>query len=501
MAKVNVAQYDNRDWYNDDFNMNSSRGISMNHLYSVIDSTQLKTIVVAVIDNGVDVYHEDLQGSIWTNEDEIADNQIDDDGNGYIDDIYGWNYLGNPSGQNVNQANLEITRLFRAYSEKFDSVKVDTLKGAEIDEFAKFKSIQNTFEQETAKIKEQFEQYSQLAALYKGAYDYMREKLDSSEVSVNNLISYQPESADEEQIIEFLLMAEKEGLKDYLEDGGSYFDSALNYHYNLDFNPRTVVNEELLDSTGMMYGNNQVWAASPDHGTHVAGIIAANRNNDIGVSGVAANAKIMCLRAVPDGDERDEDIARAITYAADNGADVINMSFGKKYSPQTAMVENAIDYALSKDIVIIHAAGNESTNIDEEYHYPRGLKGNNKSKKGFITVGAHTRSDSVHLLANFSNYGEKSVDVMAPGEDIYSTISGNKYKKNSGTSMAAPVVAGLAAVYRGLFPEKSAQQIKKLILKSRVREKNLITKTQDGELKLKDAVRHPGFLDTKEVFE
>ena len=495
------AQENMNDWYNDDFNLNISRGISSDYLYSVVDSTKLEPVIVAVIDNGVDVFHEDLQGSIWLNKNEIADNNIDDDKNGYVDDIYGWNYLGNPSGENIDKANLEITRLYRTYSERFENVNVDTLKGDDITLFADYKSIQKSFEEKASEIRRQFEEYSQLAAIYKGSVEYMKEKLGSRDLSVNELLTYKPESKEDEQIIQFLLMAKKEGLQDYLNEGESYFDSALNYHYNIDFNPREIVNEDLLENEGLMYGNNQVWASKPDHGTHVAGIIAANRSNDIGVSGIAANARIMVLRAVPDGDERDEDIAHAIRYATDNGADIINMSFGKGYSPKSEMVEAAIDYALSKDILLVHAAGNEGANIDEDLHYPRGLRKNKKSKKGFLTVGAHTRRDSVYLLASFSNYGKKSVDVLAPGEDINSTVSGNEYRENSGTSMAAPVVSGLVAVYRGLYPEKNANQIKKLLLKSRVEKKNLDTKLEDLDNPLKDLVRYPGFIDAREILE
>jgi subtilisin family serine protease len=495
------AQEKPKDWYNLDFNSNKARGISADFFYSRVDSNDLKEVVVAVIDNGVDIYHEDLSASIWLNEDEVPDNNIDDDNNGYIDDIHGWNFLGNPSRENIDKENLEITRLYRYYSSIFDSVDVDTLQGDNIEKFAKFKEIESEFQQETRKLKKQFDEYAQLTALYTGAISYMREKLNSDQLFINDLVNYNAESPDEEEVVGFLLMAESEGLSEYLREAEPYFDSALNYHYNLEFEPRSLVNEELLDSTGMMYGNNMVWAAQPDHGTHVAGIIAANRSNSIGVAGVASNARIMALRAVPDGDERDEDIARAIRYAADNGAQVINMSFGKKYSPRTEMVEEAIDYALSKDVLIVHAAGNESLDIDDEFHYPRGLKKNKKSKKGFLTVGAHTLLDTNFVLASFSNYGIKSVDVLAPGEDIYSTISGNKYKRNSGTSMAAPVVSGMAAVFRGLYPEKSAQQIKKLIRKSIVKHKELKTKIGDSNMPLKEVVRYPGFIDFRQVVD
>jgi len=500
-AAQGFAQEKPKDWYNLDFRVETNRGISIDQLYTVIDSTELKEVVVAVIDNGVDIDHEDLKEAIWLNQDEIPNNDLDDDNNGYVDDIHGWNYLGNPSGENIDHANLELTRMYRAYLEKFESVDVDTLQEEEIDEFASFKEIESAFQQETRKLKNEFDQYAQLSALYTGALSYMKEKLGTSELTFNQLIAYDTESSDEEQVVEFLLMAEKEGLPRYLNDGESYFDSALNYHYNLDFNPRSKVNVNILDSAGLMYGNNQVWAAEPDHGTHVTGIIAANRHNNIGISGIATNARIMALRAVPDGDERDEDIARAIRYAADNGAQIINMSFGKPYSPNSEMVDDAIDYALSKDVLLVHAAGNESLNIDETYQYPRGLKKNNRAKKGFITVGAQTLMDTTYVLASFSNYGMKSVDILAPGEDIYSTVSGNAYKRNSGTSMAAPVISGLAAIYRGLYPKKSAKQIKKIIKKSVVNYKNMTTEIGGERKKLNEVVRYPGFIDAMKIFE
>ncbi len=204
----------------------------------------------------------------------------------------------------------------------------------------------------------------------------------------------------------------------------------------------------------------------PMHGTHVTGIIAAQRNNGLGIDGVADKVRIMTLRVIPDGDEYDKDVALAIIYAVDQGAKVINMSFGKSFSPEKKWVDSAIKYAELKDVLLVHASGNEAENMDEKENYPSPLLTQWHSKaNNFITVGASSDgSIEKSIAADFSNYGQEMVDVFAPGVKIYSTLpGGNKYGNLSGTSMASPVVAGLAALLRSYYPELSAPEIKKII--------------------------------------
>ncbi|NJK84921.1 MAG: S8 family serine peptidase [Bacteroidales bacterium] len=240
----------------------------------------------------------------------------------------------------------------------------------------------------------------------------------------------------------------------------------FNYHYNIDFNPRNIVNDDPENANDSIYGNSDVVATDPSHGTFVSGIIAADRDNGIGMKGIADNVRIMAIRAVPDGDERDKDVANAIIYAVNNGASVINMSFGKDVSPQKHMVDKALKYAESKDVVLVHAAGNESQNTDKSPRYPMNFIGKDPINSKWLSIGASSIDANESLPGEFSNYGKKTVDIFAPGVNIYSLQPKNEYDIQDGTSYASPMVAGTAALLKSYYPSLSAQQIKEIILSS-----------------------------------
>jgi len=235
-----------------------------------------------------------------------------------------------------------------------------------------------------------------------------------------------------------------------------------------------IVKDNENDITDSVYGNNDIMASDPMHGTHVSGIIGAERNNAIGINGIADNVRIMMIRAVPNGDEHDKDIALAIRYAVNNGARVINMSFGKNLSPQKSWVDDAVRYAESKGVLLIHAAGNDAENVDSVDNFPNPNYKNSRSHaKNWITVGASSdpraEENFKSYTASFSNYGKKEVDVFAPGTRIYSTLpGGNKYGNLDGTSMAAPVVTGVAALIMEYFPSLSPEEVKYCIEKSAI---------------------------------
>lgn len=320
----------------------------------------------------------------------------------------------------------------------------------------------------------------------------MKAKLGTDSLTINALLAFESDDKSDEQVKNFLLIAEKQNLRDYILHQEEYFNSVINYHYNLDYHPRDSVNIEEANKLGTGYGNNMVWAGNPAHGTHVAGIIGAKRNNGEGINGVAKNAVIMPVRLVPDGDERDEDVALGIRYAVDNGAKVINMSFGKAYSPKKEVVYDAIRYAMSKDVVMVHAAGNDAENNAEVGNYPDGTLGGRKSVKGWITVAAGNKKADTNFVAEFSNYARKQVDVLAPGVNIRSLKPDSLTQSLSGTSMASPVIAGVATVLRGVFPEASAYEIVTLIEKSISPTKNTIVMIGGKEMKLKKVLRYPG---------
>jgi subtilisin family serine protease len=484
------------DWYNLDYAKDSVIGVSVNQAYETIDVSTLQPVVVAVIDDGVDIKHPDFVGRIWTNEGETAGNGIDDDGNGYIDDVHGWNFLGNPSGENVSFETLEITRLYRDYRNRFEGSEPASLSKAEQKEYALYLKYKEEYDAEVSAIEEEFAQFAQLSAMYGGAFAYMQEKLGREELTLNDLLEFRPADEDEGQVVRFLMIAEQQGLPDYLESGSAYFERALEYNYNLDFDPRSMVNVDEAKAANTGYGNHMVDAEDPEHGTHVAGIIGAVRTNKTGVDGIAANAVIMPIRAIPGGDERDEDVALAIRYAADNGARVVNMSFGKAYSPRSELVFEAIKYAAEKDVLLIHAAGNDGSNNDKVQNFPDGTLGKNKTYANYITVAASGPFADSTLLAGFSNYGRKKVDVMAPGVEIESLKPEGQMASNSGTSMAAPVVTGIAVLLRGLYPELSAKEIKKIITSSTQPFDDHVVITDEGALPLKKLLRNPGIVSS-----
>lgn len=437
-----------------------------------------KPVIVAVIDSGVDIEHEDLQGKIWVNKNEIPNNGIDDDNNGYIDDINGWNFLGNANGENLNNVRLEVTRIYAELKDKYEGKSATDLSDSEQDDYQKYIAVRTEVKENQKRLTDELkglEDFTEnvkkadedLRAYFQG--DYTEKQLLEA-ISIDELA----EAAVQIYTLAFFGM-DYDGYFEYLAG----IENELNYNYNPDVNPRaTIIGDDVSDFNDKSYGNNDITGPDAGHGTHCAGIIGAIRGNEIGNDGIANNVLIMSIRAVPNGDEWDKDIANAVRYAVDNGAEIINMSFGKAYSPQQEGVIEAFRYAEENGVLLIHAAGNESNNNDELGHnFPSPIyPGMNKKFSNWIEVGASTRYKKaklkkdyvVHegLAAEFSNYGNEIVDVFAPGHDIYSTTPDNSYSNYSGTSMAGPMVAGTAALLKSYYPQLTCLEIKSIILKS-----------------------------------
>jgi len=484
------------DWFNREFQTDKGGGAEVEGAISALNGIELSPIIVAVIDDGVDISHPDFAGKIWVNDGEIPENGKDDDGNGFIDDVHGWNFLGNPEGENIKYETLELTRLYRKYDKKYGERDPESLNRLESNEYMKYLEYKAAFEDEISQVKEQFSEYAQLAAMYEGASAFLKERVKVDSLTLEAVKGYEPETEDERQVKNFLILAQTEGLDEYLQDGEDYFTRYLEYNLNTDFDPRGLVNESEFPNA---YGNSMVFAEDPDHGTHVAGIIGAVRSNDMGIDGIAPNAVIMPIRAVPGGDERDKDIANAIRYAVDNGAKIINMSFGKSYSPQADLVFEAIRYAEDNDVLMIHAAGNDGSDNDSAVNYPDGTLGKKKSAKNWMTVAAVSMDADTAFLANFSNYGKKSVDIMAPGVEIESLAPGGSTKSQSGTSMAAPVVSGVAALVWGVNPDLPAKKIKKILIKTGSDPGDISVSARSGSNELKDFVRNPVVVSAEEA--
>jgi len=451
-------------------------GIGLDKAYDFLKGKKSTPIIVAVIDSGVDTTHEDLKPILWHNPGEIPGNGIDDDKNGYVDDVYGWNFLGGRDGKNVKQDSYEAARVYHAYKDKFENVTDPSTLSKEDQEnynvWARAK--QDVVGEVDLSL---LEKYQQIEKDMIAGDSIIQIDLKKKEYDCKDLEGYNPTSISAQklkQTMTYICSLNKnnditnEQIIDDLQGEIRKMESAEKAppDYRGD-----IVKDNYNDFNDRFYGNNDVMAGTPFHGTHVSGIIAAVRNNGLGIDGIDDNVKIMMVRAVPDGDEHDKDIALAIRYAVDNGAKVINMSFGKGFSPQKDWVDDAVRYAQSKGVLLVHAAGNDAADIDTAWNFPTPVyKSDGKRASNWITVGASGDPQLGGLAASFSNYGKKEVDVFAPGVKIYSTIpGGNTYGEAQGTSMASPVVAGVAALILEYYPNLSAEQVKYVIEKSSVK--------------------------------
>lgn len=454
-------------WQNLDLKTDSVFGISTERAYKeLLKGKKATPVIVGVLDGGVDITHEDLKSVLWLNKKEKPGNGIDDDKNGYKDDVNGWNFLGSEKGS-IEFETLELTRVLRRDMKKFENVS----QVAKADEaaYAKYKAMKADFDKQVAEAKES------LAGIegFKFVLNSVVTKIGKAEPTAADFEQYKAANEMETRLKTVMVNALKEDTykdfyKNQIQKGVDHYDEMLKYNLNLEYDPRPeLVGDNYANGREKSYGNNDVKGPDASHGTHVAGIVAADRNNNIGIKGVSDKALIMGVRAVPGGDERDKDVANSIRYAVDNGAKVINMSFGKAYSWDKELVDEAVKYAMSKDVLLVHAAGNDNKNTDVEVNYPNRNYLSGGVAGAYLSVGASTPTNDESLKADFSNYGKTSVDVFAPGYQINSTIpDGNAYAKFNGTSMAAPVVAGLAATIRSYYPKLTALQVKEIIMKS-----------------------------------
>lgn len=448
-------------------------GMSVDRAYrEIIKNKKGEIVIVGVIDSGVDIEHEDLKNVLWTNPGEIAGNGIDDDNNGFIDDVHGWNFIGDIVGEN-----MEYVRFMRKLGPKFEGKSESAISAADRADFAIYEKAKAEYEKELAEIKQNKSRYEQMLSQIKPAHEAIAKKLGKENYTKEDLMGIKDPSPEEQQQIAMLsqMLNFSDSVPEMLEqvEGGvKYFNGRLEDNFNMTKDFRGVLGDDPDDLADNIYGNNNVMGPDPTrenikHGTHVAGIIAAQRSNAIGMDGVARNVQIMSVRAVPDGDEYDKDIALAIRYAVDNGAKVLNTSFGKYYSPHADWVYDAIKYAASKDVLIVNAAGNDGLDLDTVNIYPNDqIDNGTEIADSFLSVGALNYEYGSDLVASFSNYGKTNVDVFAPGVKIWSTTPSNKYEYLQGTSMAAPEVAGVAAMIRSYYPKLSAQQVKQILMDS-----------------------------------
>jgi cell wall-associated protease len=452
-------------WHMLDATKDGVPGTSANRAYQeLLAGKQPQPVIVAIIDSGTETFHEDLRENIWVNDDEIPDNGIDDDKNGYVDDVHGWSFIGGKEGD-VSADNLEFTRIYRDLKKRFGTVTdPSNIKSEDKSDYEQYQRMDKQYQERMKEAQEGYAQYAMLANIYESASTNVANYLGKTNYTLEEVMSITPADEMMKASVEFVALAMEQGFAGELTEGAKHYETMIQYQLNLEFDPRDLVGDNYSDLSERFYGNNHVDGPEGEHGTHVGGIVGAVRNN-AGMNGVSNAAKLMVIRCVPNGDERDKDVANAIRYAADNGARVINMSFGKSYSPQKSAVDEAVRYAESKNVLLVHAAGNDSKNVDVQPNFPKDKYDDGTYCTTWLEIGASGPSTEM-LMADFSNYGKQSVDVFAPGVDIFSTIPGSQYKDNSGTSMAAPVTSGVAAAILSYYPHLSASDVKEIIMKS-----------------------------------
>ena len=455
-----------RNWQLLDETTDHIPGISVERAYRELltGKSPKQTVLVAIIDNGIDTSHVDLKANLWVNPKEIGGNKKDDDNNGYVDDVHGWSFIGGRDGEDVHFDTFEVTREYaRCHQQAAASGEPP------ITDQAYCQKVDADYNKQKADITRNVETYRQISGALQQIIPVLKQAVAPDSLSPDRVRALRPSTPQMTQMRQMYLELASEGATpSVIEDGLKSLEGQLKYALNPDFNPRTIVGDNYTDLSERHYGNADVMGQDAKHGTHVAGIIGALRGNGVGVDGIAAAVKFMMIRTVPDGDERDKDIANAIRYAVDNGANVINMSFGKDFSPAKSVVDEAVRYADQHGVLMIHAAGNDGANTDSTDNFPnaRYLAGGQAER--WLEVGASSWRGGTHLAADFSNYG-RGVDLFAPGEDILSTVPGNGYERESGTSMAAPVVTGVAALLMAYFPELNALDVKHVLVNSAAR--------------------------------
>jgi subtilisin family serine protease len=452
--KVPLSEEESKVWSYSDLKNDSVPGMSLDKAYSFLQGKKGVEVIVGVVDSGTDLLHEDLRDVAWVNVKEIENNGIDDDKNGYIDDINGWNFLGT-----IYKEHLEYERIVKDPTIADD----ETLK--EATEF---------YNKKVDGAEANKKRYGQMLQMVTNVDSTLSKYFKNKNYSKDDVMGASTDDNALEQSLSIAKQMYGNGLRSLsqaIQELNSLVDKAdeLLNGDSLKKEYRNILGDDPNIMDDRPYGDSKTGHSIKDesHGTHVSGIIAASRDNKIGINGVANNVKIMAVRAVPDGDEYDKDVALGLRYAVDNGAKIINTSFGKGFSPKKEWVFEAIQYAASKDVLIVNAAGNDGNNIDFEKVFPidtRDLK--TEISDNFLTVGAMSANYDENLPASFSNYGKINVDVFAPGVQIYSTTPENEYAKFSGTSMAAPSAAGVAALIRSYYPKLSASQVKHILMNS-----------------------------------
>jgi len=450
-------------------------GTGVKEAYDLLKGRKSQTVIIAVIDSGVDTLQEDLKAALWVNPREIPGNGKDDDGNGYTDDIHGWNFCGSSSGENLSNNTHEIERVYHKWKNEFEGISEKKIPADRKFLYSQWKRAESLINKDYEEYQQNIKNIENASLLFKSSNTILTSYLKKTDFIKADLAAVNGSDSVNWAVRLWKSVFDRGSdpeIKntDIIRDLEAYHNTLLNNRKRkedlpVDFRGALTKDnyENIHDS---IYGNNNLKSSSGNHGTHVSGIIGAIRNNNIGMDGIVDNVRIMVIRAVPGGDEHDKDVALAIRYAVNNGASIINMSFGKPVSPYKQLVDDAIAYAASKNVLLVHGSGNDGQDIDENSFYPSPFMQDGTKASNMLTVGASGDYSLDGLVAGFSNYGIKTVDLFAPGMYINSTITNNNYEPADGTSMASPVAAGVAGLIKSYFPALTPAQIIDLLMRS-----------------------------------
>ncbi|WP_420571373.1 S8 family serine peptidase [Kordia sp.] len=469
VPKSKISKQDWRNWQHKDIYIDSIPGISLDKAYKeLLKDKKGDTIIVALLDNRIDSEHEDIKDFIWVNNNEIPNNNKDDDDNGFIDDVNGWNFLGNINGENVGRARFESTRIIEKYEKVFSDSNINAISKENNDNFKLYKKAKEAYAKSLDEVNYGFHYFDSLDQNKINLEKELSETFPNINLTIKNLEKVKkdhPTKADEiTTYISYLKYP------DWSESRRASLQAFLKIHLNLDYKEREVIGDNVEDLNDTNYGNGNITAStssSHNHAIKVAGVLGANRQNNIGIRGISNNLKIMPVSVSPTGDEQDKDIALGIRYAVDNGAKIIIMTFTKFLVQHEDWLSDALKYAEKNDVLIVLSAGNSASNSDFKKTYPNDYNSKNiEYINNVIVVGGIRNSLDEKLVSEFSSYGKNNVDVFAPARSIYTTLRNNKYGYESGTSMSAPIVAGIAALIRCHYPNLTAPEVKQIIMKS-----------------------------------
>jgi cell wall-associated protease len=461
-----------KDWHTMDLATDGFFGISLKQAYIFVKGKKSKTVLVATIDSGIDTAQKDLQGILWVNPKEIPGNGIDDDGDGYVDDVHGWDFLGGKNGKCDYTETTEEVREYAKLKGKYENLTA--APAGDQKGYDYWLVVKATHDSTVAKSSNELTELKPEMNVLMITNGYIKNALKlgaDGTFDINDLNKIQsPNDTVNKSKYVWNLVLTQEGSGStnvkVLKDLGEYIEKISN-DVNPDLNSRKeIVGDDPDVMDGKPYGNNILKYPDASHGTGVAGLIGAKRDNGYGINGVADNVRIMSIKAVPNGDEYDKDIANAIRFAVDHGAKVVNMSFGKKISPHKQWVDDAIKYAAAKDVLLVQASGNDNQNVDDKPEFPNDNFLDGTTSDNLISVDASAWKKDTVLAASFTNFGVKNTDVFAPGVKVTSIDMDAEFNTADGTSFASPITAGIAALILEYYPKLTAAQVKEAILAS-----------------------------------